>query len=198
MKRVLVLPVLFALLSACVPVAETGPKVVLINAPADERVAGLADRLEPAILQQSALGEITFVDSNKVRFQETHRDMAGSRSPLQAAFIARAFGAEYAVTVGAPKYERSVEEGKGLFKNKRLVHIEVMLEASIIDPVSAEVLEVIQTPMYTTDRIESLEKPLVDLDEDPDLEENLERAMLFISRPLATRLAVLLAALRAA
>ena len=195
MKRIMAWTMLIILLNACVPVVETGPKVALINAPADQRVEGLADELERAILRQSAPGEVAFVARNKVRFQETHRDMAGSRSALQAAFIARAFGAEYAVTVGAPVYTRTVKEGKGLFKNKRFIHLEVKLQASFIDPASAEISDVLESPLYVADRIESLDEPIVAMEDDPDLKRNLEQATFFLSRPLATRIAILLAAL---
>jgi hypothetical protein len=186
---------LLLLLTACMPQLARGPEVVLINAPSDQRVTGLAEGLEQAVLDQAAPGEISFVRGNAVRFQETHRDMAGSRSPLQAAFIAQALGADFAVTVAAPLYTRTVDEDLGVLGNKRLVHSEVKLAAAIVDPTTAAVLNRFETPTYIFERIESDEKPLVDEADDPDLQAGLKNGLRYLGRPVATELAVLLSRL---
>ena len=118
MKPYFIYLLTFVLLTGCVPQLEdTGPSVALINAPAEGRISGLADKLESRLTQQGPLA-YDFTSSSRVRFGETHRDMSGSRAALQAAFIARTYGAEWAVMIGAPTYEREVLEFSFLKSSK--------------------------------------------------------------------------------
>lgn len=180
------------LLTACVPQTQgdAGPSVAVINAPADFRVEGLADELQNELQRSSAPNIYSFVSRNRVEFQETHRDMAGSRSPLQAAFIARAFGAEYAVTIGAPVFEREVDEFTFFDTLKREITTEVQLEAVIIDPVTAEPLATYTSGVYKGFRIETVpeDEELVEESEDPDLQAEIARAFNEITPSLATDL----------
>jgi hypothetical protein len=186
------LGIVLLLLTACVPQTrgDAGPSVAIINAPTDFRVEGLADKLETELKRNSAPNVYSFVSRSRVEFQETHRDMAGSRSPLQAAFIARAFGAEYAVTIGAPVFEREVEEFTFFGTLKREITTEVQLEAVIIDPVTADVLATYTSQKYQGLRVETVpeDEELVQKSEDPDLQTEIQRALNEITPGVATDL----------
>jgi hypothetical protein len=193
MRRVwLLISLLALLLIACIPQTQTdsGPSVAVINAPTDFRVAGLADKLQTELQRNSAPNVYSFVSRNRVEFQETHRDMAGSRAPLQAAFIARTFGAEYSVIVSAPVFEREIEEFVVAQTLRREVSTEVQLEARIIDPVTAEVLSTYTSGIYKGFRVEifNTDEEVVDESEDPDLNASIQRALNEISPGLATDL----------
>jgi len=56
---------------------------------------------------------------------------------LQAAFMAQVFGADLALMVAAPRYERVVEP---LFGDLVRVLVEVQVEASLVDPDTAAVV----------------------------------------------------------
>jgi hypothetical protein len=182
-------------LVACVPQTQgdTGPSVAVINAPADFRVEGLADKLQTELERNSAPNVYSFVSRSRVAFQETHRDTAGSRAPLQAAFIARTFGAEYAVIVAAPVFEREVHEFTFFGTLKREITTEVHLEARIIDPATAEVLATYTSSVYKGFRVETVpeDEELVEQSEDPDLQAGIGRALQEIAPGLATDLELL-------
>jgi hypothetical protein len=186
--------VLFCL-TACVPQiqGDTRPSVAVINAPTDFRVEGLADKLETELKRNSAPNSYSLVSRSRVAFQETHRDMAGSRAPLQAAFIARLFGAEYAVTIGAPVFEREVDEFTVFGTLKREITTEVQLEAVIVDPVTANVLATYTSQKYQGSRVETVleDEELVEESEDPDLQTEIQRALNEITPGVATDLELL-------
>lgn len=167
-------------LASCVPQLEdTGPSVAIINAPAEARITGLADKLEARLLQSGPLG-YDFTISSRVRFAETHRDMGGSRAPLQAAFIARTYGAEWAVMIGAPTYTREVLEFTLLGTLKRKIFSQVQLEVKIVDPVTAEVMSTYGSKLYTSVRVETVDGELIEKDEDPDVQALIDKALVDI------------------
>jgi hypothetical protein len=182
-------------LTACVPQtqADVGPLVAVINAPTDFRVEGLADKLETELKRNSAPNIYSFVSRSRVEFQETHRDMAGSRAPLQAAFIARTFGAEYAVIVSAPVFGREVEETEFATSLRREIATRVQLEAAIIDPVTSEVLSSYTSPVYQGFRVEifNTDDELVEESKDPDLQAGIAQALTTLAPGLATDLELL-------
>jgi hypothetical protein len=179
MKKFLLFPLLiiFLLLGGCVPQLEdSGPSVALINAPAEGRITGLADKLEARLLNDGALG-YAFTSSSKIRFAETHRDMGGGRAPLQAAFIARTYGAELALMIGSPSYKREVFEFT-LFKTpKRKIITQVQLEVVIIDPVTAEPRSTYSSQLYTAVRVETIDGDLIEEQADPDLTSLIDKAL---------------------
>jgi TolB-like protein len=196
MRRVcLFVAVLALLLGACVPQMQivTGPSVAVINAPTDFRVEGLADKLQTELQRSSAPNVYSFVSRSRVAFQETHRDMAGSRARLQAAFIARTFGAEYAVIVAAPVFEREIKEFVFAQTIRREVSTEVQLEARIIDPVTAEVLSTYTSGVYKGFRVEifNTDEEIIEESKDPDLNAGIGRALNEIAPGLATDLELL-------
>lgn len=95
--------VAFVFLAACAPTTQDGgspttPQIAIVNAPTEARIAGLAEALQQNLSAYAQ--DYGFIRPNRLRWQESHRDMYGSRAPLQAAFIARATGAEATVMVG--------------------------------------------------------------------------------------------------
>lgn len=126
-----------AVLAACAPaVADPRPVVVVINAPAEWRVVALADELEALVRAEPASAAYRFAFSESVRFQEQRRDLYQSRAPLHAAFMARFYGADQAVLVSAPRYERSVEP---VFGDIVCVTATVQVQVVLVDPETAAV-----------------------------------------------------------
>jgi hypothetical protein len=196
MKRFLFLLLLTGLVvTACVPQtqADSRPSVAVVGAPADFRVEGLADKFQAQLERSSAPNVYSFVSRNRTSFQETHRDMAGSRAPLQAAFTARAFGAEYAVMIAAPVFEREVDEFTAFGTRKREITTEVQLEAVVIDPVTSEPLSTYTSRVYQGYRVETVpdDEELVEESEDPDLQAEIGRALNEIVPGVATDLELL-------
>lgn len=172
--------------TSCVPQIDYGTRVAVIAAPTEARVPGLADRLQAKVKQQAAPA-VGFIARSRVAFQETHRDMSGSRSALQAAFIAEQFGAEYALTVGAPLFVREVRTGKGA----RFISVAVQLEAVLYNPATAEPIASYKTPVYRTERVESLSLELKPSAEDESVLSALDRGVSFLAPGIATDLVLL-------
>jgi hypothetical protein len=195
MKRRWFLAIMVFFLSACVPQSQnnSGPSVAVVGAPADFRVEGLADKFQTQLERSSAPSVYTLVSRSRTSFQETHRDMAGSRAPLQAAFTARAFGAEYAVMIAAPVFEREIDEFTAFGTRKREIATKVQLEAVIVDPVSAEVISTYTSGVYQGYRVETVpeNEELVEESQDPDLLGEIERALNEIVPGVATDLELL-------
>jgi hypothetical protein len=193
MKRFFVM-ILLVFLSACVPQqSATLPSVAVVGAPADFGVEGLADEFQEQLERSSAPNVYSFVSRSRTSFQETHRDMAGSRGPLQAAYTARTFGAEYAVMIAAPVFERDIDEFSVFGTPKREITTQVQLEAVIIDPSTAEPLSTYTSGIYKSYRIETVseDEELVEESEDPDLQEGIERGLNEIVSGVATDLELL-------
>jgi hypothetical protein len=131
--------VLLVALTACVPVVQdTRPKVAFVNAPTEDRVSGLAQTLESTLkTQETSFG---FSRASALRFQETHRDMYGSRAALQAAYIARSQGARYAVMVSFDNAGDTVSWSLSGNRIDLTLRLNGRARASIVDPVSADIL----------------------------------------------------------
>jgi hypothetical protein len=126
-------------LTGCVPAfRDTRPKVAFINAPTESRVSGLAEDLETLVKEQATT--FGFSRASALRFQESSRDMFGSRAPLQAAFIARSQGAVYGVMVGFENEGEVVRSGIEGTQLELTLNLTGRARASIVDPVTAEVL----------------------------------------------------------
>lgn len=126
-------------LTGCVPaLRDTRPKVAFINGPTESRVSGLAEDLETLIKEQPTT--FGFSRSSAIRFQESSRDMFGSRAPLQAAFIARSQGAVYAVMIGFENEGEVVRSGLDGTRLELTLNLKGRASASIVDPATAEVL----------------------------------------------------------
>jgi hypothetical protein len=194
MKRLL--PPLLALLvlAACAPALQNGrAALVLINGPMEERVPGLAEDFQTLLERDPAAPLYRFAAPAAVRFQEVRRDMHGRRAPLQAAFIARNLGAEYAVMVGAPRYERRAKTILTPLGEQRLVTTAVRLEVTIIDPETAAVMFRQRSGLRLATRLEPAHKPLVEEARDPDLLDMRRGLLRDLAPPTVAELSFLLA-----
>jgi hypothetical protein len=146
---------LFVLLTGCVPAAyDARPKIAFVNAPTENRVNGLAEALVSTIQEQET--PFGFSRSSALRFQETHRDMFGSRAALQAAFIARSQGAVYGVMVGFENDGEVVRVSLNENKLELTLHLDGFARASIVDPVTAEVLASFDSGNVTVTQYETV------------------------------------------
>ncbi len=194
MRRLFSLLFLVVLAAACAPALEDGRAgLALINGPMEQRVPGLAEDFQVLLEREPAAHLYRFVFPASVRFQEVRRDMFGRRAPLQAAFIARNLGAEYAVMVGAPKYERHAKTIFTPLGEQRLVTTAVRLEVNIIDPESAEVIFSQQSALQLASRLESAQQPLVEEARDPDLLRMRRGLLRELAPPTVAELTLLLA-----
>ncbi len=167
--------------------------MAVVGAPADFRIEGLADKFQTQLGRSSALSSYSLVNRSRTSFQETHRDMAGSRAALQAAFTARAFGAEYAVMIAAPVFEREIDEFTVFGTRKREITTKVQVEAVIIDPITAEPVSTYTSGVYQGIRVETIpeDEELVEEREDPELLLETQRALNEIVPGVATDLELL-------
>ena len=180
---------LLVLLTACVPQVELGPRAIVVGGPTEYRAAGLADIFQIELRAISSPAELGFVSRGATAFQETHRDMYGSRAARQTAIIARSVGAEMAVLVGAPILRRSVSEVRG-GTPKRIVNTAVQIRVFLLDPMTSDLIATYDSRRYDTVRLE-VNQDLVDEDDDPDLIASLLRATRELAPTVATDLALL-------
>jgi hypothetical protein len=128
--------------TSCVPVVrDTRPKVAFLNAPTEDRVLGLAEELESLIREEPTT--FGFTRSSPLRYQESHRDMYGSRAALQAAFAARSQGSAYAVMVGFENEGDAVRTSLNGTKLELTLNLKGRAVASIVDPTTAKVYETV-------------------------------------------------------
>lgn len=195
MKRIkifLLLTVLAGFFSACIPQTQgSAYQVAVINAPTEARVVGLAERLEAGLIQHGYNG---FTSSTRLRFIERSREMHGYRAILSSAQIARTVGAEYAVFVGAPTYERQIEEITPIGSLIKVLHIstKLQLEAVIVDPVTAKELVRFSSHTYIGERIVPLDSKVPNKEDDPNIKQAINNALADISPALAMELESLL------
>ncbi len=189
LRFLLLFVMLVVLLAACAPAAgDARTAVVLVNAPAEHRVSGLAESLQGLLERDPAAGLYRFAFPASARFQETHRDMFGRRAPRQAYLIARNLGARYAVMVAAPVYHREATLLHSPLGESRLVTTAVTVEVSIVDEGGEGIL--FQTRAGgVASRLESARRPLVAEEDDPDLRRLRERAVAELAPATAARLA---------
>lgn len=157
---------LLAAIAGCAPTAMEDPartQVALINAPAEQRVAMVADALEEEVAGVRSCCSFSFARSQPVRFQETHRDLFGSRAAPQAASLARNLGASLAVMAGAPRYERTVERVDG----GREIRGVVQLRAIVVDASSGEQLGTVGSRTFRDRRLVGEDEPLPEVEDDP-------------------------------
>lgn len=179
---------LLVALGACLPLEQSEPVrpvVALLNAPAEDRVAGLAQILQEEVEATRRCCPFSFTRSSPVRFQETHRDLFGSRAPGQAAALARNLDAEVAVLASAPLFERTVEERDGL----REVRGEVQLRALAVSAQDERQLGTVKSLVFRDARVEPLEQELPEVESDPMMQRLLREA----ASDLAPHLAAVLA-----
>ena len=148
--RILVLLLAVSALTGCVPSSENvRPRIAVVNAPTELRFPGLADAFSAALKKKHG-ATFAFSPPATLRFQETHRDMHGSRAPLQASFIARSQGASYGVMVGL----LGVKTARPVAINAEALKVEVtltgQLQAVLVDPASADAFATFVSPGFVT------------------------------------------------
>lgn len=159
--RYIAMTIVLVALVACVPaLQDTRPKVAFVNAPTQYRVAGLAETLESTLRENET--PFGFSRSSALRFQETHRDMFGSRATLQAAFIARSQGALYAVMVSFENDGDVVRASLSGTKAEITLRLDGRAVASIVDPTTAEVLASFRSSDITAEQYETVTLDLPD------------------------------------
>jgi hypothetical protein len=157
---------LMALLGSCAPGVTQEPSepvVAFINAPAEQRVAPAADALQAEVESVPGCCTFSFTRSAPVRFQETHRDLFGSRAAPNAAALARNLSADLAVMAGAPRFERTVEAIDGA----REVRGVVQFRATVLDATTGEALGSVGSLVFRDSRLVREGEPLPEPDEDP-------------------------------
>lgn len=194
--RTLCLALGLALVSACAPAADD-PRtaLVIVNAPAEQRVPGLAESLQRALEREEAAALYRFAFPASARFQETHRDMVGRRALRQADLIARNLGARFALMVGAPRYRREVATITSPLGDSRLVKSAVTLEVSLVAEGGAGILFQ-RRAGGAASRLEPARQPLSTEEDDPDLRRLREGALAELAPEVAALLTELLAASR--
>lgn len=179
---------LLALLVACAPAAGTEPSqpvVALVNAPADDRIDEIAGALQQEVEGVPGCCRFSFTRTDPVRFQETHRDLFGSRAPGNTAALARNLGAEFAVMASAPTFERSVLAEDDAVRE---LEGEVQIQATVLDAETGRSLGTVNSLAFrrswTADASASLPEP----EEDPEMLMLVEEAVADIAPHLAALL----------
>lgn len=180
--------VLVFVLGGCVPGTRPGtaPEVAVLNAPLSEQVPGLAETLV-AQAEDAGTPGFAFTRDLPLRFLEVRRNLDGSRAADNAARIARGFGADLALMVGAPLLEREILDDRG----GRTVRVTVQAQVLLVDAATAEVVARVASPVLRGERREPATTPLPEVERDPTAADLLEQA-------LAEALPEVLAAIRAA
>ncbi|HZW26960.1 MAG TPA: hypothetical protein VFF08_00800 [Trueperaceae bacterium] len=174
-------------LAACAPSArdESRPVVAIMNAPAQSAVRGAAEIVHEVLLDDEGRS-FDLVSSFTMRFLESHTDLFHSRAAPSAARIARNQGAHLAVMVGAPVLERQVSLSRD--EASRRVDVSLALEAQVVDPESAAVIQTLRTRTHQGSRVEANDAPLPDPSEDLTVQALLEQAAPELARSLGAEL----------
>lgn len=159
---------LVLILGACAPAARNGnePLVAVLNAPSEAVIGGSAERLQEDILRDGPLG-FKLVSSGAMRFQETHNDFFHSRAAGTAGRVARSYGADIAVMVGASVLRRDVTVSDD--QQTRRVDVTVQMQAVLIDAATDAVLSTQYAALMHASRRESNRQPVIDIHQDPDV-----------------------------
>ncbi len=156
------------LLSGCAPSAgnQGGPLVAILNAPSESLLPGSAERLQQAFAKDPTIG-FRLVSGGAMRFQETHNDFFHSRAAGTAGRVARSYGAQIAVMVGAEQLTRDVTVSDD--HQTRRVEVSVQMKATLVDAATDDVVATQYGVVLQASRRESNQQPLVDIKFDPDV-----------------------------
>jgi hypothetical protein len=173
--------------AACAPSArdETRPLVAIMNAPAQSAVRGAAEIVQDVLFADEGR-TFDLVSSFTMRFLESHTDLFHSQAAPSAARIARNQGADLAVMVGAPVLERDVSLSRD--EASRRVDVSLALEAQVVDPETAAVVQTLRTRTHQGSRVEANDVPLPDPSDDITVQALLEDAAPELARSLAAEL----------
>jgi len=180
-KRLILTMILGFGLLACAPQLNTKSQLVVLNGPADNYVSILADELSEDLSRYQSRANYNLISRSRAAFAETHNDMYGSRANASASRIANTFGAEFAVLISAPVFERTLKE----HEEAQIINTKVQLEVRIVDPVTQETIANYGSSSYTRDRVEVLGKALNEINEDPDIRDLVDLALRQLSPQVA-------------
>ncbi len=185
----LALPALLAALAlaSCAPAVrdETRPLVAIMNAPAQSAVRGAAEIVQDVLFDDTGRS-FDLVSSFTMRFLESHTDLYHSQAAPSAARIARNQSADLAVMVGAPVLDRDVSLSRD--EASRRVDVSLALEAQVVDPETAAVVQTLRTRTHQGSRVEANDAPLPEPSEDVTVQALLEEAAPELARSLAAEL----------
>ena len=140
-----------SLLAACVPVAERQdlPLVAVVNAPSENRVDGLAARLQTFLDEDIASNGYRFMRVAAVRQQEAMRDMFAERALLQTAFIARSRSGSLGLMVGV--VGTVFIDDVDVFTDEVRIRYSTStyLDMGIVDAATAELVWAHQSPSFS-------------------------------------------------
>lgn len=177
MKRIILYLLLTLGLIACAPQLNTKAQLVILNGPADYYVPGVAKQLSNKLKTTNPNPSYSIVRSSRTEFAETHRDMFGSRANPSASLIANTYGAEFAILIGAPLFERNINKND---QNQK-IYTKVQLEVRIIDPVTQQTLANYASPLFYDVRTEALDAELPEIKDDPDIQKLIKQGIKEIS-----------------
>lgn len=161
-------------LAACVPAAQPDPDpvVVVINGPDGARVDGTADAF---VSQIRTIGTPGFSVLRDVAIEgvELRRNLGGSQAVPSAARIARSFGGEYTLMLGAVDVNRDVVEG---IAGQVKILIDLSVEGVLVRADDERVIARITSRTFRGERRAAATEPLPELSRDPLTVELAERA----------------------
>jgi len=174
-------------LAACAPAArdQSRPVVAVLNAPAQSAVRGAAELVHDVLMADEGRS-FDLVSAFTMRFLESHTDLFHSQAAPSAARIARNQGADLAVMVGAPVLQREVSLSRD--ERSRRVDVSLALEAQVVDPETAAVVQTLRTRTHQGSRVEANDAPLPDPARDVTVQALIEQAAPELARSLAAEL----------
>lgn len=185
MKTGFVFVMLLLGFTACIPQTNTVNRVIIINAPAEDRVANAAPLLHDTIANSYPNQQYELISKSQASFAEGHADLFGSQALPNASAIANRLGAEIAVLVGAPIFERNVKIAGSGVEERRKISTRVQLELQILDPLTQTILSSYKSSLFTTYRVEPTTVPIIDIDKDQDMQDSVASAIKDLNPALA-------------
>ncbi|MCA9835476.1 MAG: hypothetical protein KC422_01115 [Trueperaceae bacterium] len=176
MERLLLFVLLFSLVS-CIPQVNSSNKVLVVNAPTETSVSSIAPEVISQLSTKYASPVYKVIPDSVSGFAEGHTDLFGSRAVLNTSSTANRLGAEVAVMVSAPLFDREVKLSGSGADERRKVSTRVQVQVTVLDPVGQEELSSYKSAIFTSFRSEVTSVPLPALDEDPDMQKSLDAAL---------------------
>lgn len=176
MKRIawFSLSALALLLAACAPATggDAEPVVVVINAPEGAQVQGAADAFVAELRRGDTPG-FGILRDVAIAGVENRRNLSGAQATRDAANIARSFGAEWTLMVGADEIEVEVVDRGG---GARLIEAFVSVEGVLVRGEDERVLARISSRTFTGERVAEPGEELPEPRYDPLVRELAARA----------------------
>lgn len=169
------------LLAACVPGTqpETEAELIVINAPEERRVVGVADAFVARIDDLGTPG-FDVVRNVAIAGVEQRSNLGGSRAVPSAARIARTFGAAWTLMLGPVDIERKVRDVGG---GEVEIVVNLSVEGILVRGSDERVLASLESRSFTGRRFAPASEPLPDLLQDPTVAALAARAGAALAPP---------------